>query len=86
MVFHDGEQVPQSTIKRLNDQIDLSRHDIESIETYIAKQDEASISIEQVRLLRGLQDMYRHRIVSNREEISECKLKLKVCAERSLAL
>ena len=50
--------MPQSTIKLLNDQIDLSQHDIESIETYIAKQDEASISVEQVLLLRGLQDMY----------------------------
>lgn len=62
----------QSTIKLLNDQIDLSQHDIESIETYISKQDEASIV--QVRLLRGLQDMYRQRIVSHQAEISECKL------------
>jgi hypothetical protein len=64
--------VSQSTIKLLNDQIDLSQHDIESIETYISKQDEASIV--QVRLLRGLQDMYRQRIVSHQAEISECKL------------
>jgi hypothetical protein len=78
--------VSQSTIKLLKDQIDLSQHDIESIETYIAKQDEASISIEQVRLLRGLQDMYRQRIVSHQAEISDCKLRLEVSIERSLAL
>jgi hypothetical protein len=87
MVFTtESKQVPQSTIKLLNHQIGLSLHDIESIETYIAKQDEASISIEQVRLLRGLQDMYRQRIVSHLAEISECKWKLEVCSERSLAL
>jgi hypothetical protein len=77
--------VPQSTIKLLNDQIDLSQHDIESIETYIAKQDKASISVEQVRLLRGLQDMYQQRIVSGRAEISECRLRL-VCTEGLLVL
>jgi hypothetical protein len=77
---------PQSIIKLLNDEIDLSQHDIESIENYIAKQDEASLSIEQVRLLRGLQDMYRRKIVSQRAEISECKLRLQVCTDRLLAL
>jgi hypothetical protein len=79
-------KLPQSTIKLLNHQIDLSQHDIESIETYIAKQDEASLSIEQVRLLRGLQDMYRQRIVSHQAEISDCKSRLEVCMERTLAL
>jgi hypothetical protein len=53
--------------------INESQHDIESIETYINKQDEASISTEQVRLLRELQDMYRQRIVSRQAEISECR-------------
>jgi hypothetical protein len=78
--------MPQSIIKLLKHQIIESQHDIESIETYIAKQDEASISIEQVLLLRGLQDMYRQRIVSHCEEISECKSKLEACTERSLTL
>jgi hypothetical protein len=72
--FHDGGRVPKSTIILLNYQIEKSRHDIESIETYIAKQDKASISTEQVRLLQGLQDMYRHRILSHQAEIAECKL------------
>jgi hypothetical protein len=64
----------ESNINLLNDQINESQHDIESIETYITKQDEASISTEQVRLLRELQDMYRQRIVSRQAEISECRL------------
>lgn len=64
----------KSNINLLNNQINESQHDIESIETYITKQDEASISTEQVRLLRELQDMYRQRIVSRQAEIYECKL------------
>jgi hypothetical protein len=47
MVFHDGGRVIASIINLLNDQIDESQHDIESIETYVAKQDETSISTEQ---------------------------------------
>ena len=78
--------MPQSIIKLLNHEIDQSQHDIEFIETHIAKQDEASLSIEQVRLLRGLQDMYRRKIVNHRAEISECKLRLQVCTDRPLAL
>jgi hypothetical protein len=66
--------VSKSNINLLNNQINESQHDIESIETYITKQDEASISTEQVRLLRELQDMYRQRIVSRQAEIYECKL------------
>jgi hypothetical protein len=66
--------VSESNINLLNDQINEAQHDIESIEIYITKQDEASISTEQVRLLRELQDMYRQRIVSRQAEISECRL------------
>jgi hypothetical protein len=66
--------VSESNVYLLNEKINESQHDIESIETYITKQDEASISTEQVRLLRELQDMYRQRIVSRQAEISECKL------------
>lgn len=64
----------ESNINLLNDQINEAQHDIESIEIYITKQDEASISTEQVRLLRELQDMYRQRIVSRQAEISDCRL------------
>jgi hypothetical protein len=66
--------VSESNINLLNDQINEAQHDIESIEIYITKQDEASISTEQVRLLRELQDMYRQRIVSRQAEISDCRL------------
>jgi hypothetical protein len=84
MAFHDGGRVPKSTINLLNYQIEKSRHDIESIETYIAKQDETST--EQVRLLRGLQDMYRQRIFSHQAEIFECRLRLELVPEGPLAL
>jgi hypothetical protein len=86
MVFLDGGRVIESIINLLNDQIDESQHDIESIETYIAKQDEGSISTEQVRLLRGLQDMYRQRIASLQTEISERKLRLEACTPERLAI
>jgi hypothetical protein len=78
--------VPKSTINLLNYQIEKSRHDIESIETYIAKQDKASISTEQVRLLQGLQDMYRQRILSHQAEIFDCRLRLELVHKGPLAL
>jgi hypothetical protein len=43
-------------------QIEDAQHDIESIEGHIDGQDGHSISIEQIRLLRQLQNMYRVRI------------------------
>jgi len=48
----------------LDKQIDNAQHDIESIETHIDKQDNSVNSIELVRLLRQLQDMYQRRITS----------------------
>jgi hypothetical protein len=78
--------VSESNINLLNDQINEAQHDLESIEIYITKQDEASISTEQVRLLRELQDMYRQRIVSHQAEISERKPRSEVCTVTPLIL
>jgi hypothetical protein len=61
----DGEGV-KAALDKLEghfSQVDESRHDIESIQIYISKQNEASISTEQVRLLRELQRVYRRRMV-----------------------
>jgi hypothetical protein len=65
--------VPKSTVNRLNYQIDDSQHDIESIESYICKQDNAFIWTEEFGFLRGLQDMYQQRIVTWQAEVSACK-------------
>jgi hypothetical protein len=75
VAFRDGGQVHESSINLLNDQIDECRHDLESIETFIAKQKKTSISAEQVRLLQELQEMYRQRIVSRQTEIYGRKLR-----------
>jgi hypothetical protein len=56
-------KMPKLTVKRLQDRIADARHDIESIGIHIAQQNESSISSEQIRGLRGLQEMYRKRIV-----------------------
>jgi hypothetical protein len=68
--------MPKSAINLIKDQIDESQHDIESIGIYIDKQDEASISLEQMSCLRGLQEMYRERILGQQAEILESELKL----------
>jgi hypothetical protein len=67
--------MPKIAIKLLKHRIDESQHDIESIGIYIDKQDEASISTEQVSCLRGLQKMYRDKILCLRAEILEFELK-----------
>lgn len=67
--------MPKSAINLLNHQIDESQHDIESIGIYIDKQDETSISMEQMSCLRGLQEMYRERILSQQAEILESELR-----------
>jgi hypothetical protein len=53
-----------SLVKHLQDRIADAQHDIESIETHLVKQNESSISPEQIQGLRGLQEMYRKRIVN----------------------
>jgi hypothetical protein len=68
--------MPKSAVSLLKHQIDESQHDIESIGIYIDKQDEASISLEQISCLRGLQEMYRERILCQQAEILESELKL----------
>jgi hypothetical protein len=68
--------MPKIAINLLKHQIDESQHDIESIGIYIDKQDEASISTEQVSWLRGLQEMYRERILVQQSEILESELRL----------
>jgi hypothetical protein len=68
--------MPKSAINLIKDQIDESQHDIESIGIYLDKQDEASISLEQMSCLRGLQEMYRERILGQQAEILESELKL----------
>lgn len=78
--------MPKLAIKLLNDRIDDAKHDIESIEIYVAKQNESSISIEQIHFLRGLQDMYRNRIVSQQAEISKLELRAEACTGELLAL
>ena len=67
--------MPKSAIDALRHQIDDSQHDIESIEIYIDKQDETSISTEQLSGLRGLQEMYRDRIFVQQSEILESELR-----------
>jgi hypothetical protein len=47
----------------LQNKVAEDQHDIESIEIYLSKQDGASITSDQVYCLRGLQEMYRNRIV-----------------------
>jgi hypothetical protein len=47
-----------------------AQHDIESIEMHLVKQNESSISAEQIQGLRGLQEMYRKRIVKLDAEIT----------------
>jgi hypothetical protein len=68
--------VPKSAIKLHKAKIDDAEHDIEAIEIYVAKQDESST--EQVRYLRGIQGMYRKRIVSQQTEISKFELREQV--------
>jgi hypothetical protein len=46
----------------LDNPIDYAQHHIESIETHIGKQGTSAISIELVRLLWELQDVYQRRI------------------------
>jgi hypothetical protein len=67
----DGAQALSTGVRQsdlaltlLDKQIDNAQHDIESIETHIDKQDNSVNSIELVRLLRQLQDMYQRRITS----------------------
>jgi hypothetical protein len=67
--------MPKIAINLLKHQIEQSQHDIESIGIYIDKQDEASISPEQVSCLRGLQEMYRERILGQQAEILEFELR-----------
>ena len=55
--------MPILLVKHLQDRIADAQHDIESIEIHIVKQDESSISAELIQGLRGLQEMYRKRIV-----------------------
>jgi hypothetical protein len=52
-----------NSLKHLQDRIADANHDIESIEMHLVKQNESSISPEQIQGLRGLQEMYRKRIV-----------------------
>jgi hypothetical protein len=55
----------------LRNRIAEAQHDVESIEIHIAKQDKASITPQQVECLRGLQEMYRNRIVGLEATVSE---------------
>jgi hypothetical protein len=57
------------------------QHDVESIETHIVKQDESSISPEQVHCLRELQEMYRKRIVSLKAAISRLPIEETIARE-----
>ena len=68
--------MPKLAVSLLKHQIDESQHDIESIGIYIDKQNETSISTEQMSCLRGLQEMYRDRIIGQQAEILEFELKL----------
>jgi hypothetical protein len=60
-----------SEVWGLRNRVAEAQHDVESIEIHIAKQDEASITPQQVECLRGLQEMYRDRIVGLEATISE---------------
>jgi hypothetical protein len=62
--------MPNSLVKHLQDRIADAQHDIESIEMHIVKQNESSISLDQFQGLRGLQEMYRKRIVKLHAEIA----------------
>jgi hypothetical protein len=62
--------MPNSLVKHLQDRIADAKHDIESIEMHLVKQNESSISADQVQGLRGLQKMYRKRIVKLDAEIA----------------
>jgi hypothetical protein len=62
--------MPNSLVKHLQDRIADAKHDIESIEMHIVGQNESSISPDQVQGLRGLQEMYRKRIVKLDAEIA----------------
>jgi hypothetical protein len=55
----------------LSHQIQQSQFDIESIESYIGRPKQALISSDELTSLRGLQDMYRRRIVDQQAEISD---------------
>jgi hypothetical protein len=66
--------MPKLTVKRLQDRIADARHDIESIGIHLAQQNESSISSEQIRGLRGLQEMYRKRIVKLDAKIASVPL------------
>jgi hypothetical protein len=46
--------MPNSLVKHLQDRIADAQRDIKSIEIYVVKQDESSISAELVQGLRGL--------------------------------
>ena len=65
--------MPNSLVKHLQDRIADAKHDIESIEMHIVKQDESSISAELIKGLRGLQKMYRRRIANLDAEIVSYK-------------
>jgi hypothetical protein len=62
--------MPNSLVKHLQDRIADAKHDIESIEMHLVKQNESSISPDQVQGLRGLQEMYLKRIVKLDAEIA----------------
>ena len=62
--------MPNSLVEHLQDRIADAKHDIESIEMHLVKQNESSISPGQVQGLRGLQEMYRKRIVKLDVEIA----------------
>ena len=62
--------MPNSLVNDLQGRIADAKHDIESIEMHLDKQNESSISPDQVEGLRGLQEMYRKRIVKLDAEIA----------------
>jgi len=62
--------MPNSLVKHLQERIADAQHDIESIEMHLVKQNESSISPDHVQGLRGLQEMYRKRIVKLDAEIA----------------
>jgi hypothetical protein len=60
-----------SEVWGLRNRVAEAQHDVESIEIHIAKQDETSITPQQIECLRGLQEMYRDRIAGLEATISE---------------
>jgi hypothetical protein len=62
--------MPNSLVNNIQDRIADAKHDIESIEMHLVKQNESWISMDQVQGLRGLQEMYRKRIVKLDAEIA----------------